>query len=90
VLPQTSGVVLTQAPVLVPQYVLAEATLSFLGLGVSEPVPSWGNMLAGLTQYHVLASYWGMCAPARALVVVCLSFHSMADKLQERIRSGPV
>jgi len=43
ILPETSGVLLTQAAILVPQFVLAEMTLSFLGLGVPEPVPSWGE-----------------------------------------------
>ncbi len=42
-LPHTYGVLLTQAALLVPQYVIAEVTLSFLGLGLSEPMPSWGN-----------------------------------------------
>src|SRR5262245_33145099 len=45
VLPQAAGVALTQFAVLVPQYILAEVTLSFFGLGVAEPTPSWGNML---------------------------------------------
>ena len=44
VLPHTYGVLLTQAALLVPQYVIAEVTLSFLGLGLSEPLPSWGNL----------------------------------------------
>jgi peptide/nickel transport system permease protein len=54
ILPHTSGLLLTQAALLAPQYVLAEVTLSYLGLGVSEPVPSWGNMLASLQQYHAV------------------------------------
>lgn len=41
---------LTQAAILIPQYVLAEMTLSFRGLGVLEPVPSWGNLLSSLHQ----------------------------------------
>ena len=48
VLPQSMGVFWTQLALLVPRFVLAEVTLSFLGLGVGEPVPSWGNMLASL------------------------------------------
>ena len=50
VLPQAFGVILTQAGLLVPQYILAEVTLSFLGLGVGEPTPSWGAMLGSLQQ----------------------------------------
>lgn len=63
VLPETRSVLLTQAALLIPQYVLAEVTLSFLGLGVGEPVPSWGSMLATLQQYHVLVSDWWMFSP---------------------------
>lgn len=84
VLPQVLGVMLTQAAVLAPQFILAEVTLSFFGLGVAEPVPSWGNMLAGLQRYHVLTSYWWMFAPGLALVPVSLLFYSLADALHRR------
>jgi len=68
ILPQTASVILTQAAILVPQFVLAEMTLSFLGLGVPEPVASWGSLLASLQQYSVLVSYWWMYMPALAIV----------------------
>lgn len=86
--PQTFGLVLTQAALLVPQYILAEVTLSFLGLGVSEPVPSWGNMLAALQHYHVLASYAWMWAPAVALVPVFIAYYALAEGLQARAGPG--
>lgn len=79
VAPHTLGLVFTQAAVLVPQYVLAEVTLSFLGLGVSEPAPSWGNMLASLQQYHVLSSYWWMWVPGLALVPVFLAYFVLSE-----------
>ncbi|MGE0455086.1 MAG: ABC transporter permease [Vicinamibacteria bacterium] len=84
VAPQAAALLLTQAALLAPQYVLAEVTLSFLGLGISEPVPSWGNMLAALQQYHVLTSYWWMWIPGVALVPVFLAYQRIADALQER------
>jgi peptide/nickel transport system permease protein len=83
--PQTFGLLLTQAALLAPQYILAEVTLSYLGLGVSEPVPSWGNMLASLQQYHVLASYWWMWIPGLALLAVFLAYYA----LSEALRVGP-
>jgi len=86
VLPQTFAVVLTQAALLVPQYILAEVTLSFLGLGVGEPAPSWGGMLATLQQYHVLVSYWWMWCPALVLLVLFLAFNAMADALQNQLQ----
>jgi peptide/nickel transport system permease protein len=87
VLPHAYGVVLTQAALLVPQYVLAEVTLSFLGLGVGEPVPSWGNMLGALQQYHVLTSYWWMFAPAAALITMTLGYHLLTGSVEERFRT---
>jgi peptide/nickel transport system permease protein len=77
ILPYASGVVAMQTALYIPQYILAEVTLSFFGLGVSEPAPSWGNMLAGLRQYFVLESYWWMFAPAVALIVIFLAYHRL-------------
>ena len=84
ILPETSSVLLTQAAILIPQYVLAEMTLSFLGLGVPEPVPSWGNLLSSLQQYSVLVSYWWIYLPALAMVPFFLGYLGLASSLQER------
>lgn len=86
ILPQTSGVVRTQAALLVPQYILAEVTLSFLGLGVGEPVASWGTLLAALQQYHVLVSYWWMFLPGLVLVLFFLGYSALADALGEGVQ----
>jgi len=87
VLPQTSGVVLTQIALLIPQFVLAEVTLTFLGLGVGEPLASWGSLLSSLQQYSVLSSYWWMFLPAVLLVPLFLAYYMAADALQERFKS---
>ena len=84
ILPETSSVLLTQAAILIPQYVLAEMTLSFLGLGVPEPVPSWGNLLSSLQQYSVLVSYWWIYLPALIMVPFFLGYLGLASSLQER------
>lgn len=83
ILPETASVVLTQAAILVPQFVLAEMTLSFLGLGVPEPVPSWGSLLASLQQYSVLVSYWWMYLPALAIIPFFLGYLGFASALQQ-------
>jgi peptide/nickel transport system permease protein len=82
IFPQTFAVVLIQATLLVTTYSLSEMTLSFLGLGVSEPVPSWGNMLASLQEYHVLTSYWWMFAPALPAILVFWGYYTVANSLQ--------
>jgi len=83
-LPETASVLLTQAAILIPQCVLAEVTLSFLGLGVAEPVPSWGNMLASLQKYYVLKSYWWMLFPGIALIPILLLYNALANALTAR------
>jgi peptide/nickel transport system permease protein len=91
VLPQTAGIVITQAVILVPQFITAEATLSFLGLGMAEPLPSWGNMLSAFQQFQVMSSYWWMAAPVVALVLVSLSYFRVADLLHSsmtNLKSG--
>jgi peptide/nickel transport system permease protein len=87
ILPSTWGVVLTQMAVLIPQFILAEVVLSFLGLGIGEPVPSWGNMLAYAQQYHVLVSYWWMLLPGLAPIPVFFAYHVLADSLHARLQS---
>ena len=82
ILPQVSSVALTQAALLVPQYILAEVTLSFLGLGMGEPQPSWGNMLASLQNYYILTDHWWMLASGLVLLPIFLLFYSFADSLQ--------
>ena len=84
IMPDTYSIVMTQAALLIPQYVLAEVVLSFLGLGVGEPTPSWGNMLSTLQQYSVLASYWWMVIPGLALVPVFLGYIILASDLSLR------
>jgi peptide/nickel transport system permease protein len=88
VLPHTYGVLLTQAALLVPQYIIAEVTLSFFGLGLGEPAPSWGSLLASLQQYNVIVSFWWMFTPALALVIVSFGYLSVANAFHEQLQSG--
>jgi peptide/nickel transport system permease protein len=81
IVPETSSALVTQATYLVPQFVLAEMTLSFLGLGIPEPLPSWGNLLASLQQYSVLVSYWWMYLPALACIPFFLGYLGLANAL---------
>ena len=79
ILPGIIGLLLTQAAVLIPQYVLAEVTLSFFGLGIGEPVPSWGSMLASLQEYRVLVSAWWMFSPGVLMAMVFFSYQTIHD-----------
>ena len=85
IVPQTASVVLTQAALLIPQYMLAEVTLSFLGLGMSDPVPSWGNMLQAAQQYSVLMNDWWMLAPGVVMIPIFWSFAVLVDSGHEQV-----
>jgi peptide/nickel transport system permease protein len=85
ILPEVLGLLLTQAALLVPRYIAAEVTLSFFGLGVNEPVASWGNMLSTLQQYSVLVSYAWLLAPTAALVVTSVIYSILADTLHSQL-----
>ena len=79
---ETRVVMPTQAALLIPAYIQAEVVMSFLGLGVGEPVPSWGNMLASLQNLTTLAYAWWTAAPALVLAGVCLLYHQVGAHLQ--------
>ncbi len=66
----------------VPSRILAEATLSFVGLGIQPPVPSWGNMLAQSRGY-LLAQPWLVALPGLALTVVALGVNQLGDGLRD-------
>jgi peptide/nickel transport system permease protein len=69
-LPNLRPILLAQFWISVPLFILSEANLGLLGLGVSEPLPSWGALLRELENYSaVLRNPW-MLAPAALLVIV--------------------
>ena len=80
VLPQAFPIIATQAAILIPSYVLAEVTLSFLGLGIADPHPSWGSLLAQLQKYHVMANYSWMFAPAIPLLATFVSYYTLRHR----------
>lgn len=80
VLPNLCGLVRVQFLILLPGFILAEATLGFLGLGVSEPVPSWGGMLRDLEDYSAIAEQPWRLAPLALLVLTVLCLERLAAK----------
>lgn len=78
-LPAAAGHLVVQTTLLVPAFVLAEATLSFVGLGFAEPIPSWGAMLREAGAGRALVEAPWLFAPAAALVASTLAVNLMAS-----------
>src|SRR6266850_2240581 len=82
ILPNIASAILVQATVAVPTAIIAEAVLSFLGLGVQPPAPSWGTMLNAAQQFLEQApwmAYW----PGLAIFSLTLSFNLAGDGLRD-------
>jgi peptide/nickel transport system permease protein len=72
ILPNLWPVIRTQFWLAVPLFILAEANLSLLGLGVAEPLPSLGTLLRELENYSAISSHPWMLAPAAFLIIIML------------------
>jgi len=78
-LPATRGFLAVQATVLVPAFIMAEATLSFVGLGFAVPTPSWGLMLQDAAAVRIAADAPWLLAPAAAIFLTVLVIHWVAS-----------
>jgi peptide/nickel transport system permease protein len=84
VFPQVSGTIVVLCSVLVPSTILFEASLSFLGLGVQRPTPSWGNML--LDGVEVLSSAWWVSFfPGLAIFLAVLAINLLGDWVRDAL-----
>ncbi len=83
VLPQLLPLGLVWAGLLVPQAILVESFLGFLGLSVDEPAPSWGSLLAEGVQ-EMLEAPWVLLAPALMLATTLLAATALSDALRDR------
>lgn len=86
-LPNVAAPLLVQATILMGIALLAEASLSFIGLGVQPPDTSWGSMLADAYQNQYDAPFAAV-APGIALALTVLSFNVLGDTLRDVITAG--
>ena len=83
VLPNLAGTVAAYATLAVPAAILSESFLSFLGIGIREPLPSWGNLAsAGLPEVNLVSSrWWLLLAPCAMIAVTLVALNFVADSL---------
>lgn len=82
VLPNMTSTLLVQATLLIPAAIIGEAVLSFLGLGVQPPTPSWGVML-NAAQPYLNEEPWLAVYPGLAIVITALAFNILGDGLRD-------
>ncbi|HEY3959841.1 MAG TPA: ABC transporter permease [Solirubrobacteraceae bacterium] len=84
ILPNLLAPVVVYASLLIPQNILIEAALSFLGIGIRPPTASWGQMIAAATPIFNTA-WWYMAFPGIALLLTVLAFNLLGDGLQDAL-----
>ena len=83
-LPNVTAIIIVYTTLGIASGILSEAGLSFLGLGVELPVPSWGNMLAAAQNLRVLRSHWWLWIPPGIMVsLTTLSINFVGDGLRD-------
>jgi peptide/nickel transport system permease protein len=85
-LPQTVTYLAISATLAVPGFIMSEAVLSLIGLGIQQPDPSWGNLLSLGTNASILVLHpWLVWSPAIAIVTVVLAFNALGDGLRDAL-----
>ena len=82
VLPHLVGPMIVFSTLIVASYVLAEAGLSFLGLGIKSPTASWGNLLSNAPDFYTVQP-WLMLWPGLAVLLTTLAFNLLGDGLRD-------
>jgi peptide/nickel transport system permease protein len=88
VLPNIANHLLVVATLEMALAILLEAALSFLGLGVPPPLPSWGLMIAEAKEY-MFFSPWVIVTPGIALFILVLGINLLGDGLRDMLRADP-
>ncbi|MGE7112602.1 ABC transporter permease [Lysinibacillus sp. NPDC047702] len=84
ILPNVASSILVLATMCIAEFILLEASLTFLGLGVEPTVPSWGGMLADSRNYMTTA-WWISVFPGIAIMLTVLGFNLLGDWLRDRL-----
>lgn len=83
IMPNVVAPYLIMLTALLGQAILLEASLSFLGLGVSEPTPAWGLMLAGTNADYYQSAWWVILFPGMAISLAVFAFNLFGDSLRD-------
>mgnify|MGYP005829428563 FL=1 len=86
ILPNAMGPIIVSATLGVGGVILAESTLSYLGLGIQPPTPSWGNMLQDAQNFTIMLKHWWYpLFPGLMILITVLSFNFVGDGLRDAL-----
>jgi len=88
-LPAARGFMVVQITMLVPAFIIAEATLSFVGLGFPDPTASWGTMLHDASNVRVFGDFPWLLSPAAAMFFVVLALNLVLERTDITVRLKP-
>ncbi len=84
ILPNVASYLLVAATLSIPGYILGEAALSYLGLGIQEPSASWGLMLSQAQEMKTfMLGFWWLLTPGLAIFITVIAFNVLGDALRD-------
>jgi peptide/nickel transport system permease protein len=91
ILPNMAHIIIVMVSINIGGAIILEASLSFLGLGVPPPAPTWGNMIAGPGSFYIRSAPWMVLFPGLVLSLTVYAFNMLGDALRDvldpRLRS---
>ena len=88
VMPNLTSYLVVAATLALPGYILGESALSFLGLGIKEPLTSWGLLLADAQSFETLSLYPWLLLPGVMIIIAVLAFNFVGDALRDAADTG--
>ena len=85
ILPNVMAQVIVYATLLIPLAIVAEASLSFLGVGVPPPTADWGSMINDSTGWYQYGYWWFLLFPSLALLITTLAFNIFGDSVRDAL-----
>jgi ABC-type dipeptide/oligopeptide/nickel transport system permease subunit len=83
ILPNLVAPLIVYTTLLIPAYIVGEASLSFLGVGILPPTADWGQMISESANYYLYGTWWFLVFPSLALLITTLAFNIFGDGVRD-------
>ncbi|MGH3280326.1 MAG: ABC transporter permease, partial [Trebonia sp.] len=84
-LPNVLATVIVYGSLLIPASIVAEASLSFLAVGIPPPTADWGQMINDASGYYQYGYWWYLLFPSLALLITTLAFNILGDSVRDAL-----